>query len=87
MQAGSGMLRVQVRDAGPAGPDGPTGTGDVDGQEMGQVGRWPCLPGHGLWLVRQVTDQMSVLCGQEGSLVTAVFNLPLAPAAAGSPGA
>ena len=80
-------MRVQVRDAG---PDRHPGTGDADSQETGgEADRWPCLPGHGLWLVRQVTDQLSVLCGQEGSLVTAVFNLPVAgmsPAAADSPG-
>jgi hypothetical protein len=71
-------------------PDGHTGTGNVDGEEMGQADRWPCLPGHGLWPVRQVTDQMSVLCGQGGPLATAVFSLAAAgvsPAAAGSPGA
>ena len=89
MQAGSGALRVQVRDAGPASLDGHTRTSDVDGQEIGGADGWPCQPGHGLWLVRQVTDQISVLCGTGGSLVTAVFNLPAAgvsPAAAGGPG-
>jgi hypothetical protein len=79
-------LRVQVRDAGPASLDGHTGIGDADGQEMGAADRWPCQPGHGLWLVRQVTDQISVLCGQAGSLVTAVFNLPAAGAYAATPG-
>jgi len=69
---------------------GHTGTGDADGQEIGGADWWPCQPGHGLWLVRQVTDQICVLCGQEGSLVTAVFNLLAAgvsPAAPGAPGA
>jgi hypothetical protein len=78
MQAGSEALRAQVYDAGPASLNGNTGTGDRDGQETGGADQWPCQPGHGLWLVRQVTDQMSVLCGQGGSLVTAVFNLPAA---------
>lgn len=90
MQAGSGALRVQVRDAGPASPDGHTGTGDIDGQEIGGADRWPCQPGHGLWLVRQVTDQITALPVQGGSLVTAVFTLDAAgvpPAAAGGPGA
>lgn len=87
MQAGSGALRAQVSDAGPASLNGHTGTGDQDGQETGGADWWPHQPGHGLWLVRQVTDQMSVLCGQGGSLVTAVFNLPAArvsPAAVGA---
>ena len=66
MQARSGALRVQVRDAGPASPDGHTGTGDLDGQDIDDADGWPCQPGHGLWLVRQVTDQVSVLCGQGG---------------------
>jgi anti-sigma regulatory factor (Ser/Thr protein kinase) len=86
MQAGSGAMRAQVSDAGPANLNGHTGTGD---QEAGGADWWPRQPGHGLWLVRQVTDQMSVLCGQGGSLVTAVFNLPAAegsPAAADGPG-
>jgi anti-sigma regulatory factor (Ser/Thr protein kinase) len=81
MQAGSGALRAQVSDAGPASLNGHTGTGDQDGQEAGGADWWRRQPGHGLWLVRQVTDQMSVLCGQGGSLVTAVFNLPAAEAA------
>lgn len=90
MQAGSGALRVQVRDAGPASLDGHTRTGDVDGQEIGGADGWPCQPGHGLWLVRQVTDQIRVLRAQGESLVTAVFNLPAAgvsPAAGRRPGA
>jgi hypothetical protein len=73
----------------PASLDGHTATGDADGQETGGADRWPCQPGHGLWLARQVTDQVSVLCGQAGSLVTAVFTLPAAgvsPAAPGGPG-
>jgi anti-sigma regulatory factor (Ser/Thr protein kinase) len=90
MQAGSGALRVQVRDAGPASLNGRTETAAPDGQEIGRADWWPYQSGHGLWLVRQVTNQMSVLCGQGGSLVTAVFNLPAAgvsPAAPGGQGA
>lgn len=62
MWSGRGALRTQVRDGRAAGGSGPDG--------------WPYQPGHGLHLVRQVTDQLSVLSGPDGSVVTAVFTLP-----------
>lgn len=62
MWSGRGALRMQVRDGRAAGGTGPDG--------------WPYQPGHGLHLVRQVTDQMSVLSGPDWSVVTAVFTLP-----------
>jgi anti-sigma regulatory factor (Ser/Thr protein kinase) len=37
--------------------------------------------GHGLWLVRQVADQLSILPRDGGYQVTALFTLPSAPAA------
>jgi anti-sigma regulatory factor (Ser/Thr protein kinase) len=36
---------------------------------------WPYEPGHGLWLVRQVADRMSVNHGPAGSQVTVVFTM------------
>jgi anti-sigma regulatory factor (Ser/Thr protein kinase) len=75
--AGRGRLRMwpvpgglcfQVDDARPGGPDG----GDP-------ASRWPYLPGHGLWLVRQVADQMHASSGPGGTRVTVVFALPPSP--------
>lgn len=35
--------------------------------------RWPVRQGHGLWIVRETADQMTVSSGPDGSRVTAVF--------------
>src|SRR5580704_2122731 len=37
------------------------------------AGPWPVRRGHGLWIVREVADQLSVSSGPHGSQVTAVF--------------
>jgi anti-sigma regulatory factor (Ser/Thr protein kinase) len=34
---------------------------------------WPLQPGHGLWIVRSVADQVTVSSGPHGSRVDAVF--------------
>lgn len=92
MRAEDGMLRVQVHDARPASLDGQVGTAGLDGQDIPVGGRdsaWPHRPGHGLWVVRQVSDQMSVWRGPGGPVVTAAFALPAAgasPAPAGGAG-
>ena len=83
MQAGDGTLRVQVHDVGPASLNGQAGTAGRDGQDTpggGVDGGWPRRPGHGLWLVRQVADQMSVWRGLGGPVVTAAFALSAAEA-------
>ncbi len=36
----------------------------------------PELPGHGLWVVRQVANQMEALSGPHGTRVTLTFELP-----------
>ena len=48
--------------------------GDLPGQAV--MNAWPDLPGHGLWVVRQVADQMQILSGQRGTRATVIFNLP-----------
>jgi hypothetical protein len=37
---------------------------------------WPLRQGHGLWIVREVADQVTMSCGPAGSQVTAVFRQP-----------
>jgi anti-sigma regulatory factor (Ser/Thr protein kinase) len=37
------------------------------------TGTWPVQQGHGLWLVQQLADQVSVSSGPRGSYITAVF--------------
>lgn len=39
----------------------------------------PQLPGHGLWVVRRVADQMEALSGPHGTRVTLTFELPACP--------
>jgi anti-sigma regulatory factor (Ser/Thr protein kinase) len=83
MRAEAGMLRVQVHDAGPASRNVQAGTPDLDGRDIpggGADGGWPHRPGHGLWVVRQVADQMSVWRGPGGPVVAAAFALPAAGA-------
>jgi anti-sigma regulatory factor (Ser/Thr protein kinase) len=82
MRAGDGMLRMQVHDAGLANRTGQAGTAGLDGQDIpgGGDGGWPLRPGHGLWVVRQVADEVSVWRGPGGPVVTAAFALPAAGA-------
>jgi anti-sigma regulatory factor (Ser/Thr protein kinase) len=91
MRARDGMLRMQVHGAGLASLNGEAGTAGLDGQDVpgGWDGGWPLRPGHGLWVVRQVADQVSVWRGPGGPAVTAAFALPAAgapPAPAGEAG-
>jgi anti-sigma regulatory factor (Ser/Thr protein kinase) len=39
---------------------------------------WPVEHGHGLWLVRRTADQVQVMAGPAGSVVSMTFNLPTA---------
>jgi anti-sigma regulatory factor (Ser/Thr protein kinase) len=88
MHAAAGELHCQVSDAGPggagpggAGPGGAgsggAGPGGADGypRRGGAVTTWPVQPGHGLWLVQNVADRVSVAASPRGSEVTVVFAL------------
>jgi anti-sigma regulatory factor (Ser/Thr protein kinase) len=68
------VLRCQVLDAGTA-----SRTGHADGTGHSPP-PWPSPEGHGLWLVRQVADQLSILPRDGEYQVTALFTLPSAPA-------
>ena len=78
--AGSGWVRMRctadelhcaVTDAGPVNAAGTAST-------VAATEPWPYLPGHGLWLVRQTADRVTVVTGPAGSVVTAVFALAAA---------
>jgi anti-sigma regulatory factor (Ser/Thr protein kinase) len=65
-----GVFQCQVLDAGPA-----SRTGHADGTVHSRP-PWPSSEGHGLWLVRQVADQLSIIPQDGGYQVTALFTLP-----------
>ena len=81
---GTGRLRMsvtnrelicRVSDPGPASSGLPR-NGTLGSQRRGAAARaspWPYEPGHGLWLVRQIADHISVNCGSAGSQVTVAF--------------
>jgi two-component sensor histidine kinase len=59
---------------------------EATGSQENVADRWPFLPGHGLWLVRLVSDQLSVSSGPDGTRATIVFTLPPEDSSASSPG-
>lgn len=70
MRTRDGQLHCQVSDTGPARIDG-TATRTTTAAQP-----WPVLPGHGLWLVREAADQVSMGSGPIGCWVAVVFTLP-----------
>jgi anti-sigma regulatory factor (Ser/Thr protein kinase) len=66
MDTVAGQLVCNVSDAGAAHAGG-------DGRPSGA---WQVEAGHGLWLVHQLADHVSVVAGPDGSRATAVFGLP-----------
>lgn len=71
MWSRDGALRCQVWDGGR--PPRPGQSAATGGAAADAVPPWPHEHGHGLWLVRQVADDMSVVSGPGGTCVTAVF--------------
>jgi anti-sigma regulatory factor (Ser/Thr protein kinase) len=67
-----GALRCHVDDDGPQ-VAGQRAAGS-DGQNL--AARWPFEPGHGLWLARQVADQMLLRSDQSGTKAVLIFTLP-----------
>lgn len=70
-------LILRVSDPGPASLNGHGHNGTPGSHPSGTYGQtqpWPCQPGHGLWLVRQVADRFSTVSGPTGTQVTAVFS-------------
>jgi anti-sigma regulatory factor (Ser/Thr protein kinase) len=64
-----GALQCQVSD------DGPGARGQASAPGLGTAGPWPLRPGHGLWLVTGLADQVDFAPGQGGSEVTVTFTL------------
>jgi anti-sigma regulatory factor (Ser/Thr protein kinase) len=72
-----GALHCQVEDSGSPASGGDAGPAQSaqSARPGGNVAdRWPFLPGHGLWLVRLVADQISVFSGPDGTCATVVFS-------------
>jgi anti-sigma regulatory factor (Ser/Thr protein kinase) len=70
-------LRCQVDDGDPS-PSGRL-VAEADGADTPDQGPekpWLSLPGHGLWVVRQVADQMRIVTSPRGTRATIVFDLP-----------
>jgi anti-sigma regulatory factor (Ser/Thr protein kinase) len=71
MWSQDGALSCQVQDGG----RGPRG-GQADGPDGADVAAgWPYAHDHGLWLVRLLADQMSVVSSPGGTCVTVIFAL------------
>jgi len=81
MEVTADVLRCLVSDAGRRSLDGNAAASRAFGQQpdagASAVGRWPCRPGHGLWLVRAAADQVSISHSPSGgSEVSVLFRLP-----------
>jgi anti-sigma regulatory factor (Ser/Thr protein kinase) len=82
MRIATGALHCRVTDPGLARFDGdhPAAPSKrVRAPAVFQLDPWPYRRGHGLGLVRELADQVTVMTGPNGSQVTASFTLPGAP--------
>jgi anti-sigma regulatory factor (Ser/Thr protein kinase) len=68
-----GMLHGQVEDDGPPG----LARQDPAGASENAAARWPRAQPHGLWLVRTLADQMTIVSGTAGTRAAVAFTLPL----------
>jgi anti-sigma regulatory factor (Ser/Thr protein kinase) len=81
----AGVLHCQVDDGGALASSDPAwaGSGQADSEatkaqsasSLAAMDSWQATPGHGLWVVRQVADQMQVLSGPRGTRATVRFGL------------
>jgi anti-sigma regulatory factor (Ser/Thr protein kinase) len=81
LELAGGALRCQVSDTGQVSDTalaGGTGRVSPDGHPRrgaaATMRPWLFQPGHGLWLVRNLADQIAVVPGPAGWRVTAVFD-------------
>jgi anti-sigma regulatory factor (Ser/Thr protein kinase) len=66
-----GALRCQVDNTGPEIAAALKTEADVN-----VAAEWPVRHSHGLWMIRQLADQMSIVSGPDGTCATVVFTLP-----------
>jgi anti-sigma regulatory factor (Ser/Thr protein kinase) len=77
----AGALHCEVSDPGTSSLDGHArGTAGPALGAAGAAAPWPVEQGHGLWLVHIAADDVRVISGPNGSLITMVFTLPGATA-------
>ena len=72
------VLQCRVTDDGPkqhqGNGDDLAGAAETVPQNL--AARWPYEQGHGLWIVRQIADELSVHSGPWGTIATVTFALP-----------
>jgi anti-sigma regulatory factor (Ser/Thr protein kinase) len=73
---GAGRLRMMVAGRALHCQVSDAGRDQVDVPGRGAAGTWPLQPGHGLWLVARIADQVDFAPGRAGSEVTVTFALP-----------
>ena len=77
-----GILTCEIADNGRADAPSSRGRADPDATRDGDdspaaADLWPTADGHGLWLVRQVADQLDLRSGPRGTQVIVTFAMPL----------
>lgn len=70
-----GALHCQVTDDGKPPPAAVRAAPGAQASGPGDV-PWPSPYGHGLWVIRQIADQLSIRSGPGGTTATASFALP-----------
>jgi len=75
VRAHLGAVHCQVTDDGKP-PNPPPGPGRKTEAMAQESTPWPSQHGHGLWVVRQLADHLSVQSGPGGTSATASFTLP-----------
>jgi anti-sigma regulatory factor (Ser/Thr protein kinase) len=78
MWSRAGSLHCMVEDGARPGLPARAGPrpGRQDGEGRNVAARWPYEHGHGLWLVRLLADQMSIVSGADGTRAAVRFMLP-----------
>src|SRR6516164_8206509 len=71
----AGALSCEILDGGPAGASGPPGPAGASGPPgpFEAADPWPAADGHGLWLVRQLADQLDLRSGPRGTRAIVTF--------------
>lgn len=74
ISAADGVLHCQVTDDGRQ-PGPAAGTGPGTPGTARKDAHWPSRKGHGLWVVRQISDRLDIQTGPGGSVVTVSFSV------------